>query len=77
MAPHGDSDSYHPVDAVAAGVKASMLTGAAGFLAASIKNAQRKQNLGALAVFTKTGGLIFTWSMPPFIAAGLPSNQLG
>ncbi|PSR97820.1 hypothetical protein BD289DRAFT_383755 [Coniella lustricola] len=62
MAPHGDSEPYHPVDAVAAGTNAALLTGGAGFFAASIKNAMRAKNVGALAVFTKTGGLIFTWT---------------
>ncbi|KAF3763864.1 hypothetical protein M406DRAFT_357256 [Cryphonectria parasitica EP155] len=62
MAPHGESDEYHPGDALAAGVKGAMITGAAGLFAASVKNATRKTNVGALSVFTKSGGLIFTFT---------------
>lgn len=61
MAPHGDDHVYHPVDAVKAGTKGAMITGGAGLLAASVQNAMRKSNVGALGVFTRSGGLIFTW----------------
>lgn len=62
MASHGDDDHYHPVDAVNAGIKGAMITGAAGLFAAGIKNATSQANHGALGVFTKSGGLIFTFS---------------
>lgn len=79
MAPHGDDDHhYHAVDAVKAGIQGAMITGAAGLFAASIKNALRVDNVGALGVFTKGGGTIFTFStraMPPPTPnlPGLPS----
>lgn len=62
MAPHGDDDHYHPVDAVKTGIQGAMITGAAGLFAASIKNATRRENVGALGVFTRSGGMIFTFS---------------
>lgn len=65
MAPHGDDDHYHPVDALKAGIQGAMITGAAGVFAAGIKNATRKQNYGALGIFTRSGGTIFTFSKPP------------
>lgn len=62
MASHGDDGPYHPVDAVNAGIKGAMITGAAGLFAAAVKNATAKTNHGAMGVFTKSGGLIFTFS---------------
>ncbi|KAI3393154.1 hypothetical protein diail_4679 [Diaporthe ilicicola] len=62
MAPHGDDDLYHPVDALKAGMQGAMITGAAGIFAAGIQNATRKQNFGALGVFTRSGGTIFTFT---------------
>lgn len=61
MAPHGDADRYHPVDAVKAGIQGAMITGAAGLFAASVRNATRRENVGALGVFTRSGGLILTF----------------
>lgn len=61
MAPHGESDEYHAADAVGSGVKGAMVTGAAGLFAAAIKNATRRTNVGALSVFTRSGGMIFTF----------------
>lgn len=62
MASHGSDDHYHPVDAVKTGIQGAMVTGAAGLFAAGIRNATRKQNVGALGVFTKSGGMILTFS---------------
>ncbi|KAK7745862.1 hypothetical protein SLS53_002580 [Cytospora paraplurivora] len=62
MAPHGDDDRYHPVDALKAGTQGALVTGAAGVFAAAIKNATRKQNYGALGVVTKSGGMILTFT---------------
>lgn len=61
MAPQGDDQVYHPVDSLRAGTLGAMATGGAGLFSAAIQNAMRKQNVGALAVFTKSGGAIFTW----------------
>lgn len=63
MAPHGDDHVYHPVDSVKAGATGAMITGGAGFFAAAIQNAMRRENFGALGVVTRSGGLIFTWGM--------------
>ncbi|CAN8104846.1 unnamed protein product [Discula destructiva] len=63
MAPHGDDDRYHPVDAVKAGIQGAMITGAAGLFAASIKNATRVENVGASGVFTRSGGIILTFTL--------------
>lgn len=75
MAPHGDDDHYHPVDSVKAGITGAMTTGGAGILAAGVQNALRKQNVGALAVATRSGGLIFTWSMYPFLSSALSMHS--
>lgn len=71
MASHGSDDHYHPVDAVKTGIQGAMVTGAAGLFAAGIRNATRKQNVGALGVFTKSGGMILTFSTRP---STLPST---
>lgn len=65
MAPHGDDDVYHPVDALKSGIQGAMITGAAGVFAAGIKNATRRTNHGALGIFTRSGGTIFTFSKQP------------
>ncbi|MCJ1288366.1 hypothetical protein MMC26_007721 [Xylographa opegraphella] len=49
---------YQPKDAVTAGIKSSLVTGAAGALVSSVQNTLTKQNVTAWGIFTRTGGTI-------------------
>ncbi|KAM3083338.1 hypothetical protein ACMFMG_003991 [Clarireedia jacksonii] len=59
MAP--GNGEYHPKDSIKAALNGLMITGSAGLLISSIQNTLTKKNVGALAVFTRTGStaLIF------------------
>ncbi|PQE32443.1 tubulin binding cofactor c protein [Rutstroemia sp. NJR-2017a WRK4] len=59
MAP--GNGEYHPKDSIKAALNGLMITGSAGLLISSIQNTLTKRNVGALAVFTRTGStaLIF------------------
>lgn len=52
---------YQPQDAVAETIKAGAITGGAGLFISAIQNTLTKQNVGALAIFTRTGGTIGTF----------------
>ncbi|KZL82308.1 tim17 tim22 tim23 family protein [Colletotrichum incanum] len=54
----GDDDTYHPKDAIKASITASAALGGAGFFMAAVHNALQKQNVGAMSVFTRSGGII-------------------
>lgn len=54
--PH--ADVYHPKDALGAAMKAIMITGGAGLFISTIQTSLTKQNVGAMSVFTRTGGTI-------------------
>ncbi|KAK6206688.1 Tim17/Tim22/Tim23 family protein [Colletotrichum tabaci] len=54
----GDDDLYHPKDAIKASIQASTTLGGAGFFMAAVHNALQKQNVGAMSVFTRSGGII-------------------
>ena len=58
------SDHYEPKDAIKAGINGALVMGGAGLFAAAIQNSLQKQNVGAFAVFTRSGGTIATFSMP-------------
>lgn len=62
MVPHGDDDNYHPKDAIANGVKGAAIAGGAGLFFAAVQNSLAKQNVGAWSVFTRSGGIITTFS---------------
>ncbi|MCJ1432617.1 hypothetical protein MMC27_001974 [Xylographa pallens] len=49
---------YQPKDAVTAGIKSTLVTGAAGALVSSVQNTLTKQNVTAWGIFTRTGGTI-------------------
>ncbi|KAK5149844.1 hypothetical protein LTR04_006947, partial [Oleoguttula sp. CCFEE 6159] len=49
---------YHPKDAIGASIKATMITTGAGALISGVQNTLTKQNVGAMGVFTRTGGTI-------------------
>jgi hypothetical protein len=54
----GDDHAHHPSDAIKAGLQASAVVGTTGFFISAVQNALHKNNIGALAVFTRSGGNI-------------------
>jgi hypothetical protein len=50
--------TYHPQDAVKAGIQGALVTGAAGTLVSAVQNTLAKRNVSAWGVFTRTGGTI-------------------
>ncbi|EXF73998.1 Tim17/Tim22/Tim23 family protein [Colletotrichum fioriniae PJ7] len=54
----GDHDTYHSKDAIKAAISSSAALGGAGFFIAAVHNALQKQNVGAMSVFTRSGGII-------------------
>lgn len=59
MAPKDEeSNTYQPKDAVGSGIYATLITGGAGLTVSAIQNTFTRQNVGAWAVFTRTGGVI-------------------
>lgn len=57
MSPDND-ETYHPKDAVAAGIRGAGIAGAAGAIIAGAQNTLTKSNVGALGVVSKFGGTI-------------------
>lgn len=53
-----EADQYQPKDAIGATVKATMITTGAGLFISTIQNTLKRQNVGAMGVFTRTGGTI-------------------
>lgn len=53
-----DEPTYKPKNAIDDMVTATMITGGAGLTLSAVKSALTRQNVGAWAVFTKTGGTI-------------------
>jgi len=49
---------YIPKDAVSATIHATMVTTGAGAFVSTIQNTLTRQNVGAMGMFTKTGGTI-------------------
>lgn len=58
-----EADQYQPKDAIGATVKATMITTGAGLFVSTVQNTLKRQNVGAMGVFTRTGGTIavFGW----------------
>lgn len=64
MASHDDQDeNYHPKDAIAGAIRATMITAGAGAFVSTIQNTLTRQNRGALGFLTKTGGTIGVFGM--------------
>lgn len=62
MSEHGsqveEDNAYHPQDAIGSSIKATLITTGAGAFVSTVQNTLTKQNVGALGVFTRTGGTI-------------------
>lgn len=51
-------DVHHPKDALKAGFTGLTIVGTSGFFVAAIHNALQVNNVGAMSVFTRSGGII-------------------
>lgn len=59
----GGDERYHPQDAVGAAITGTLVTGTAGAFMSAVQNALARQNIGAMSVFTRTGGVIAVFGM--------------
>jgi predicted membrane protein len=59
--PESSEAEYKPVDAIQAGVEGAITCGTFGLVASAVVNALARQNVGAMGVFTRTGGLILIY----------------
>lgn len=59
----GGDDRYHPQDAVGAAINGTLITGTAGAFMSAVQNALARQNIGAMSVFSRTGGVIAVFGM--------------
>jgi hypothetical protein len=50
--------TFHPRDAIANTGSATLQTTAVGAIVAGVQNTLRKQNVGAMGIFTRSGGVI-------------------
>jgi hypothetical protein len=50
--------TFHPRDALANTANTTLQTTAAGAIIAGVQNTLRKQNVGAMGIFTRSGGTI-------------------
>jgi len=57
-----EGGSYHPKDALQAGLKGGLVAGGAGLFAAAIRNSLHKRNIGPWGVFTRYGGITATFT---------------
>lgn len=51
-------ERYQPKDAIGGTIKATMITTGAGAFVSAIQNTLTKQNVGGMAIFTRTGSTI-------------------
>ncbi|KAK0517386.1 hypothetical protein JMJ35_000541 [Cladonia borealis] len=60
MAPNDEAEQevYQPKDAVAEGIRTTLITGGAGLFTSAIQNTLTRQNVSGWGVFTRTGGTI-------------------
>lgn len=58
--PDGDV-SYHATDALAYATRATLVTGGAGLLVASVQNTLQRKNVGAMGVFSRFGTTVGTF----------------
>jgi hypothetical protein len=50
--------TFHPRDALANTTSTTLQTATAGAIIAGVQNTLRKQNVGAMGIFTRSGGII-------------------
>ena len=56
--------TYHPRDALHNTGNAMISTGAVGAVIAGVQNTLRKQNVGAMGILTRSGGVIALFGAP-------------
>jgi hypothetical protein len=70
MATSKEKEVYRPQDALSLAFQALMITGGAGLLVSGVQNTLQKQNIGAMGVFTRSGGTIATFGKLPCLCQG-------
>ena len=60
-----EGEEYHPKDALESSAKVALVTGGVGLFTAALQTSLQKRNVGAWAVFTRSGGVIASFSMAP------------
>lgn len=63
MADQVEETPYQPKDAIGGTIKATMITTGAGAFVSAIQNTLTKQNVGAMAIFSRTGSTIAVFGM--------------
>ena len=58
-----DSQDYQPKDTIGETMRATAIAGGVGFAVSAVQNSLAKQNVGAMGVFTRTGGAIGHFGM--------------
>ncbi|PSN62553.1 hypothetical protein BS50DRAFT_531868 [Corynespora cassiicola Philippines] len=58
----GDSETYHPRDALANTASTTLQTTAVGAIFAGIQNTLRKQNVGMTGIISRSGGIIAVYA---------------
>lgn len=58
-----DTETFHPQDTLANTAKSTIQTTLAGTIFAGAQNTLRKQNVGAMGIITKSGGIIGVFGM--------------
>lgn len=66
MASSPEEHHFHQHDAIKSGIKGSLFGGGAGLITSAVQNSLAKRNVGAMGVFTRTGGTVamFSTSLP-------------
>ncbi|OAA64682.1 NADH-ubiquinone oxidoreductase subunit [Niveomyces insectorum RCEF 264] len=57
-----EEDVYKPQDALKEGLKGTLVVGGAGLFLSAIQNSLQRKNVGAWAVFTRTGGTVASFA---------------
>ena len=72
--PENTDTAFAPQDAIAKSTRSATITGGAGLLFAAVQNTVARENLGAMAVFTRFGGTIAIFGMC-FLSLGSTSEE--
>lgn len=63
-----DQETFHPRDMLANTASTALKLAAAGTLVAGVQNTLRKQNVGAIGIITRSGGIIALYGRQPLFA---------
>lgn len=70
----GDSETYHPRDALANTASTTLQTTAVGAIFAGIQNTLRKQNVGMTGIISRSGGIIAVYGAWPLHPSAVHSG---